>query len=49
LRLTAQSFATPAGRAWWLEDPMQNLYGRTPVELPGWVVLRAQTTTYYPL
>lgn len=33
----------PAGRAWWLEDPMQNLYGRPPVELPGWVVLRAQT------
>lgn len=32
----------PNGRAWWMEDPMQNLYGRPPVELPGWVVLRAQ-------
>lgn len=32
----------PTGRAWWLEDPMQNLYGRPPVDLPGWVVLRAQ-------
>lgn len=31
------------GRAWWLEDPMQNLYARPPVDLPGWVVLRAQT------
>jgi hypothetical protein len=38
----------PAGRAWWLEDPMQNLYGRPPVELPGWVVLRAQTNYRTP-
>lgn len=29
------------GRAWWLEDPMQNLYGREPVPLPGWVTLRS--------
>jgi len=29
------------GRAWWLEDPMQNLYGRSPVPLPGWVSLRS--------
>ena len=32
----------PGGRALWLEDPMQNLYGRPPVALPGWVVLRAR-------
>lgn len=38
----------PNGRAWWLEDPMQNLYGRPPVELPGWVVLRAQTNYRTP-
>lgn len=31
----------PAGRAWWLEDPMQNLYGRPSVSLPGWVTLRS--------
>lgn len=31
----------PEGRAIWLEDPMQNLYGREPVPLPGWVTLRA--------
>jgi hypothetical protein len=31
----------PGGRAWWLEDPMQNLYGRTPVALLGWVTLRS--------
>jgi hypothetical protein len=38
----------PDGRAWWLEDPMQNLYGRSPTELPGWVVLRAQTNYRTP-
>jgi len=31
----------PDGRALWLEDPMQNLYGRDPVSLPGWVSLHA--------
>ena len=31
----------PAGRAWWLEDPMQNLYGRDSVSLPGWVTLHS--------
>ena len=31
----------PDGRAIWLEDPMQNLYGREPVPLPGWVTLRS--------
>jgi hypothetical protein len=29
----------PHGRAWWLEDPMQNLYERPDVDLPGWVRL----------
>lgn len=31
----------PEGRALWLEDPMQNLYMREPVSLPGWVQLHA--------
>ncbi len=31
----------PEGRALWLEDPMQNLYGRAPLEMPGWVTLRS--------
>jgi hypothetical protein len=35
----------PEGRAIWLEDPLQNLYGREPVELPGWVRMRA-TSNY---
>jgi hypothetical protein len=38
----------PHGRAWWLEDPMQNLYGRAPVELPGWTVLRAPSNYRNP-
>ena len=31
----------PDGRAIWLEDPMQNLYARESVLLPGWVTLRS--------
>jgi hypothetical protein len=38
----------PEGRAWWLEDPMQNLYARPPVELPGWVVLRSEVNYRTP-
>ncbi|MRR51171.1 MAG: nuclease [Rhodocyclaceae bacterium] len=39
---------TPEGRAWWLEDPMQNLYDRPPIPLPGWVVLRSDTNYRSP-
>ncbi len=35
----------PEGRAIWLEDPLQNLYARPPVDLPGWVRMRA-TSNY---
>ncbi len=35
-------------RALWLEDPMQNLYGREPVELPGWVRMRANANYRSP-
>ncbi len=38
----------PEGRAWWLEDPMQNLYGRPPVTLPGWVTLRSEVNYRSP-
>ncbi|MCB1889825.1 MAG: ATP-binding domain-containing protein [Rhodocyclaceae bacterium] len=34
--------ARPEARLLWLEDPLQNLYGREPVQLPGWVGLRAR-------
>jgi hypothetical protein len=33
--------AAPGARLLWLEDPLQNLYARPPVALPGWVGLRA--------
>ena len=32
----------------WLEDPLQNLYGRAPVALPGWVSLRADSNFRSP-
>ncbi|WP_248323173.1 ATP-binding domain-containing protein [Caballeronia sp. Sq4a] len=35
----------PDAAWWWLEDPMQNLYLREPVPLPGWTILR-ETTNY---
>ncbi len=38
----------PQGRALWLEDPMQNLYGRAPVPLPGWVTLHSQSNYRSP-
>lgn len=38
----------PGARAWWLEDPMQNLYGRDAVALPGWVRLTAATNYRSP-
>lgn len=33
--------AADDARLLWLEDPLQNLYGREPVPLPGWVGLRS--------
>ena len=35
----------PEAAWWWLEDPLQNLYLRTPVELSGWTTLK-ETTNY---
>jgi hypothetical protein len=36
------------GRVIWLEDPMQNLYGRPSVPLDGWVTLRSNTNYRCP-
>ena len=36
------------GRAIWLEDPTQNLYGRAPVPLPGWVILHSNANYHSP-
>lgn len=38
----------PDGRAIWLEDPNQNLYGRESVALPGWVTLHSDTNYRSP-
>lgn len=38
----------PAASWWWLEDPLQNLYLREPVALPGWTVLRESTNYRSP-
>ena len=38
----------PEGRALWLEDPLQNLYGRAPVDLPGWVRVKANSNFRSP-
>lgn len=35
-----QRFGHSKTRWIWLEDPAQNLYGKAPVDLPGWVTLR---------
>lgn len=35
-------------RLLWLEDPLQNLYGHPPAELPGWVRLRATSNFRSP-
>jgi hypothetical protein len=38
----------PDARIWWLEDPMQNLYRRDGVTLPGWATLRCDTNYRSP-
>lgn len=40
--------ARPGARLIWLEDPLQNLYARDPVALPGWVGLRATSNFRSP-
>ena len=44
----ALRFLHPEGRAYWLEDPMQNLYERERVALPGWVTLTANVNFRSP-
>ena len=38
----------PAGRAIWLEDPLQNLYDQPPIKLDGWVTLHSQANFRSP-
>jgi hypothetical protein len=44
----AFAHARPDARFLWLEDPMQNLYGREPAPLPGWVTLHAPSNYRSP-
>lgn len=41
--------ARAGARLLWLEDPMQNLYGRPDVTLPGWAILHARENYRTPL
>jgi hypothetical protein len=41
-------FLRPGARAWWLEDPLQNLYGRPPLAFEGWVTLRSDVNYRSP-
>ncbi len=38
----------PSGKAWWLEDPMQNLYDRPLCNFDDWVTLRTDTNYRSP-
>ena len=38
----------PDGRGLWLEDPLQNLYSRAPVALPGWMRMKANSNFRSP-
>ena len=38
----------PEGRALWLEDPLQNLYSKAPVDLEGWVTLHSDSNFRSP-
>lgn len=40
--------AGPEARVFWLEDPLQNLYGRPDIDLPGWVRLRSESNYRSP-
>ncbi len=47
-RDAALRFVKAEGQAYWLEDPLQNLYGRDPVALDGWVTLKADVNYRSP-
>jgi hypothetical protein len=44
----ALALGREGARLLWLEDPLQNLYGRAPVALPDWVGLSASTNYRSP-
>lgn len=38
----------PNGKAWWLEDPLQNIYSREPIPFDGWVTIRSEANFRSP-
>lgn len=41
-------FLRPEGEAWWMEDPLQNVYSRDPLPLDGWVTIRSDANFRTP-
>ena len=38
----------PSGKAWWLDDPLQNVYSREPIVFDGWVTIRSDANFRSP-
>jgi hypothetical protein len=38
----------PSGKAWWLEDPLQNVYSRDRIPFDGWVTIRSEANFRSP-
>ena len=38
----------PSGKAWWLEDPLQNVYSREQIPFDGWVTIRSEANFRSP-
>jgi len=38
----------PSGKAWWLEDPLQNVYARERIPFDGWVTIRSEANYRSP-
>jgi len=47
-RANVLRFLKPGGRAWWMEDPLQNLYDRPPLTFDNWVTLRSDANYRSP-
>jgi hypothetical protein len=41
-------FLRPSGKAWWLEDPLQNVYSRDRIPFDGWVTIRSEANFRSP-
>jgi len=39
----------PSGKAWWLEDPLQNVYSRERIPFDSWVSIRSEANFRSPI